>query len=120
MIISITKSRIFTSDPAFRFSKEYGIPHDSWANVWRRYKLLDYTNRDLRDFIFLKYARNLSDSAMSRWIMRGEVYFISYPLVKKGVQHVNTSIFKGYEQYVMNELIKPLKNGAKKKSSSII
>ena len=120
MIISIRKSKLFTKDPALRFAKEYQIPKESWNLLWRRYKLLDYSNGDLRDFLFLKYARNLNYVTMNRWLNRGEIYFIVKPLIDKGVEHVNTCIFNDYEEYVINELVKPLKNGAKGKAPSII
>src|ERR1035437_21922 len=120
MILDITISKIFKLDPSIRFSKEYGLPKDVWHEVWRRYKLLDYSNGDLRDYIFLKYARNLNHTSMKRWINRGEVYMITNPLIKKGVIHVNSVIFGDYEEYVMNELVKPLRNGAISKSDSII
>lgn len=120
MIINITKSKIFKLDPSIRFSREYGLPKDVWLEVWRRYKLLDYSNGDIRDYLFLKYARNVTHESMRRWINRGEVYVISKPLIEKGVQHVNSVIFGDYEEYVMNELVKPLKNGAVRKAESII
>lgn len=120
MIISIRKSKIFTTDPAVRFAKEYGLQKNVWNEVWRRYKLLNYSNGDIRDYLFLKYARNLSFNSMNRWITRGEVYVIVKPLIEMGVVHVNTVIFKEYEEYVMNELVRPLKNGAIKKSESIL
>lgn len=120
MIINITKSKIFNLDPSVRFSKEYGLSKDVWGEVWRRYKLLDYSNGDIRDYIFLKYARNLNYMSMKRWICRGEVFMVSNPLIKKGVEHVNSQIFGDYEEYVMNELTKPLKNGAISKSDSIL
>lgn len=120
MLINITKSNIFTTEPSTRFSKEYGLPKEAWGEVWRRYKLLEYSNGDLRDYVFLKYARNLSFTTMKRWMQRGEVYSITKPLLIKGVVHVNSQIFKDYEEFVMNELIKPLRNGATNKSESII
>ena len=120
MVIDITQSKLFKLDPSIRFSKEYGLPKDVWHEVWRRYKLLDYSNGDLRDYLFLKYARNISYPAMGRWIMRGEIYIITKPLIVKGVVHVNSKIFGDFEEYVMNELVKPLKNGASNKAESII
>lgn len=120
MIIDLTKSKIFTLDPATRFGKEYGLPREVWPEIWRRYKLLEYSNGDMRDYIFLKHARNLNYMSMKRWICRGEVYLITNPLLKRGVVHVNSAIFGDYEEYVMNELVKPLKNGAVGKAESII
>lgn len=120
MILDITKSKIFKLDPSIRFSKEYGLPKGVWEEIWRRYKMLDYSNGDLRDYLFLKYARNVSHPAMSRWIYRGEIYLITNPLIKQGIIHVNSRIFGEYEEYVMNELVKPLKNGAIGKAESIL
>ena len=120
MLLNITKSTIFKLDPSIRFSKEYGLPKDVWFEVWRRYKLLEYSNGDLRDYIFIKYARNLQHATMYRWLARGEIYMITKPLIEKGVVHVNSSIFKEYEEYVMNEITKPLRNGAIGKSESIL
>ncbi len=82
--------------------------------------MLEYSNGDIRDYLFLKYARNISYPAMGRWLSRGEIYMITKPLAEKGVVHVNSVIFGKYEEYVMNELVKPLKNGAIKKAESII
>jgi len=120
MIINITKSTLFTVDPDARFSKEYILPKGTWLELYRKHKLLGYSNGDMRDYLFLKYARNLKHPTMYRWIARSEVYSIVHPLIKKGVVHVNTSIFGDYESYVMNELLKSLKNGAYNKPESII
>lgn len=120
MILNIRNSSIFTNEPAVRFAKEYGLPTGVWSEIWRRYKLLDYTNTEIKDYVFIKYGRNLTYPAVGRWIKRGEVYLITKPLIAKGVVHVNSVIFKEYEEYVMNELVRPLKDGATKKSKSII
>ncbi len=120
MIINITQSKIFTCDPAIRFAKEYQLPKNSWEELWRKYKILEYSNGDLRDFLFIKYARNLNTISMHRWLIRGRIYEISAPLIKMGVQHVNTEIFGPLEEIVMNELVKSFKNGAIVKSKIII
>ena len=57
---------------------------------------------------------------MDRWLNRGEVFMITQPLIKEGIIHVNSKIFGDYEEYVMNELVKPLKNGAISKAESIL
>jgi hypothetical protein len=120
MIIDLTQSRIFTCDPATRFAKEYQLPKGTWTELWRRYKLLEYTNGDLRDYMFLKYARNLSHPTMYRWLAKAEIYHIVNPLMKEGVKHVNTVIFGDLEEFVMNELVKSIKNGAIGVSKAII
>lgn len=120
MILNIRKSKLFIADPSLRFSKEYGIPKEAWNEVWRRYKLLEYSNGDIRDYLFTKYGRNLTFNSMKRWIARGEVYSIAKPLITMGVVHVNSVIFKEYEEYVMNELVRPLRNGGITKTESIL
>lgn len=72
---------------------------------------MDYTSEDLRDYFFIKHARKINHKGMKRWILRSEVYTVTNPLIKKGVQHVNTEIFNQYEQFVMDELTKQLRYG---------
>lgn len=120
MIIDLTQSQIFTTDPDVRFAKEYSLPKGVWLELWRRYTLLEYSNGDLRDFLFVKHLRNLHYNSMARWIIRSEVYSIANPLIKKGVRHVNTGIFKDHEEYVIKELVKPIKYGSATESKIII
>lgn len=120
MIINITKSKLFTLDPDIRFANEYALPHGTWIEVFRRYKLLNYSNGDLRDYVFIKHARNLGFNSMDRWIIRSEIYSIAKPLLRKGVQHVSSDIFGDLESYVMKELTKTLKSGSSGSSRSII
>ncbi len=120
MIIDLSKSKIFTQDPALRFAKEYALPKDTWDKIWRRYILLQYSNGDLRDYIFIRYGRNLHFMAMQRWIIRAKVYEIAQLDLKRGRTQANTVIFGELEEFVMNELVKPLRNGGNTKSKSII
>lgn len=120
MIIDITQSKFFTEDPDLRFSKEYLLPQGTWRDLWRRHKLLEYTNRDLRDYLFVKHARSISRNGMERWIARSEIYMVSRPVLEKGAKAVNTEIFGNYEQYVMDELTKQIRFGGHGSSKSII
>lgn len=120
MVIDITQSILFTKDPGERFAKEYSVSNNTWPELWRRYKLLDYSNGDLRDYLFVKHARNLSYNSMNRWLMCGEIYMLSKPLIDKGVTTVNTIIFGELEQYVIDELTKQLRWGRSTESNSII
>lgn len=120
MILDITQSKLFKVSPDVRFSKEYAVPLGTWIEVWRRYKLLGYLPKDIKDYMFIKYARNLSYNTIDRWIVCNEIYDIASPLIKKGVVHVNSDIFRDWEQNVMNELVKTLKSGSTSSSRSII
>jgi len=120
MILDITHSKLFNIDPDKRFAKEYSVPEGTWIEIWRRYKLLDYSHTDIKDYLFIKFARNLSYPAIQRWVIRTEIYGIANPLVKKGVVHVNSEIFREWEQNVMDELFKMIKSGASTTSKTII
>lgn len=120
MILDLTKSKLFKVNPDVRFSKEYAVPEGVWTEVWRRYKLMGYSQADIKDYLFIKYARGVSYTTIGRWIVRTEIFSIANPLIKKGVRHVNSEIFRAFEQQLMNELIKELKTGESVKSRTII
>jgi hypothetical protein len=120
MIINLLKSKIFTDDPDVRFAKEYGVPQGVWKEILRRYKIMDYSPKDLRDYLFIKHARNLEYTTLARWIVRSEIYTLTKPVLDKGGRTVVSSFFGEHEEYIMNELTKQLKNGASKTSRSII
>lgn len=120
MIIDLSKSSLFTKDPDVRFAKEYLVPQGTWKKLWRCYKLLEYSNGDLRDYLFIKFARSISYSSMDRWIVRSEIYSVANIVLKKGAVHVNTSIFGNYEQYVIDEITKTLRFSGGKDSRVII
>lgn len=120
MILNLTKSKLFKKHPDTRFSEEYTVPKGAWNEIWRRYKLLDYSPADIKDFVFVKYARSLSYPTISRWIFRTEIYSISAPLIKKGVVHANSEIFKEFEEELMNELLKTMQYDDTNSSRTII
>jgi hypothetical protein len=120
MILNIRKSNIFKTNPAERFAKEYQLPFEAWNEVWRRYKLLEYSHKDIKDYLFIKYARNLNPKSIDRWILRTEVYGIASPLIEKGVEHVNSEIFKQYEQQLMDYLFQTMKSSGQGQSRIII
>lgn len=120
MIINLLESDFFTKDPDIRFAREYLLPNGTWKELWRRYKLLEYTNQDLRDYLFIKHARNLSAKSVDRWIARNEIYLLAQPAVNMGAKMVNTSIFGKYEQKVIDDLTKQIRWGGGKKSNIII
>ncbi len=120
MLINISKSKLFTVDPGLRFAREYGLSEDIWKELWRRYKLLEYSNGDLRDFLFIKHARSLSYNSMDRWLKCGEIYSRAKPIVDKGVSNVNTIVFGDLEQDVIDLLTKQLRFGRSEESKAII
>lgn len=120
MIINIRKSVLFTIDPDIRFSKEYNLPLGTLKEIYRRYKILEYTPSELCEFYRIKTGRKTTIDAMSRWMWRTDIYIMTLPAIKKGAEHVNTSIFKEQEWKVIKELGKNLASSAKGNTKTLI
>jgi len=115
MIIDLTKSKLFTSEPHIRFAREYNVHNDIWLELWKRYKLMGYTLCDMRDFYHIKTGNHIKNRNLKRWILRTEIYTMVYPALREGAQFATTEIFGEYEQYVIDEVIAYLKvNGTAK------
>ncbi|HNC32099.1 MAG TPA: hypothetical protein PKX08_18945 [Cyclobacteriaceae bacterium] len=109
MIIKINESKLFTVDPAIRFAIQYGVPQTLWKELWRRYKLLDYSIPELCEVYHIKVGKQIKRRKMDEWIFRGEVYMKTHDKIKMGVQAVNSSFFGELEQRVLNEVFRHTK-----------
>lgn len=109
MIIKLTESKLFTKDPAIRFAEEYHISQDIWKELWRRYKLLDYSIPELCEIYYIKVGKPIKRRVMDEWMFRGQVYMMTHDKVKMGVQAVNSNFFGDLEQRVLNEVLHHLK-----------
>lgn len=120
MIIHLTKSQLFTVDPADRFAGEYGVSPKVWREMWRRYKLLDYTPVDLAAFYHFTIGSKISTRAINRWITRTEIYCLSTIVTQKGVRVVKSEYFKEFEQDVMKEITKHMRSGGTRSSNVLV
>lgn len=120
MIIHLDKSKLFTVDPSIRFANEYGVSVKTWPEIWRRYKLLEYTVSELREYIHIYCGKKIQEKSICRWIFRQEVYLIAYQILKKGAITVSSEIFNKYEAEVIKELLKHMKNGDSKTAKSLL
>ncbi len=120
MIIHLTKSKLFTVEPAKRFAKEFDVPEGIWIECWLKYKLLDLKTKELCDYIHIKTGRKPSHDSVKRWITRTEVYSQAREAFKMGATTVVSSFFNEYEDYVVNELLRNMKSSAKHKPRSIV
>lgn len=120
MLIDLKKSNLFTKDPDKRFCEEYLVPLGTWMELWRRYKMLGYTQADLKDYFFIKYGRSMDFVTIARWIKKNEIYDIAKIVTERGGQMVNTDRFGEYEQYVIDEITKQMRYGSSKDSKIII
>ncbi len=111
MIIKLKESKLFTKDPAIRFADEYRISPEIYKELWRRYKLLEYSIPELCEVFYIKVGRPMKRKNMDEWMFRGNIYMLTYDKMKIGVEIVNSSFFGEYEQRVMKELLKHMKSG---------
>ena len=120
MIIRLDKSKLFTEDPALRFAKAYDLDGQIWRELWRRYKLLEYTVPELCEYTLIKTGKVIHKKAMYRWIARGEIYVRAIPAIKRGATTVSTSFFEPYEEEVIREITKNMKGGLSESSYTLI
>ena len=109
MIILLTKSKLFTLDPAIRFSKEYQVDKKVFQEMLRRRWLLKYSYNDLREFVEHRTGKRLSNNSIQRWLVRAEIYCRANHVIRMGVRAVDTSYFNEYEDELLELLFKNMK-----------
>lgn len=120
MIIHITKSKIFTIDPALRFAKEYSCEPKLWNEMWRRHTLLEYTNAELCEYFHFKTGRKPKAKSIKRWIIRTEIYCLANHVARMGVRVVQSEYFGSFEKDVIYELTKGTRFSDQTISKSIL
>ena len=113
MIIAIQKSELFTVDPDIRFCRKYKVPQGTWRELWKRYKLLQYTNDELSEYFLIKTKRNISNQNIKRWLLRTEIYLRIEPIAKMGCEIVLSEYFGDLEWVVIEEITKNIKSSVK-------
>lgn len=104
MIINLRQSTLFTSDPRDRFDEKYGVK--IWADIWKRYKNLDYTTQDICDLYLIRTGERIKPQTIRRWLWRTEVYFKAKTVLDGGASCVRSSFFGSLEDEVVRELLK--------------
>ncbi len=120
MIIYITKSKLFTVEPAERFAKEFDVDKKIWIECWLKYKLLDLRIAELCDYIFIRTGKRPSHKSVKRWIVRTEIYSRALEARKMGAITVTSSFFGEFEQAVVEELVRNMKSSGTMDSRSIV
>jgi hypothetical protein len=109
MIILIRKSELFTIDPDIRFSNINHVELGLWKEMWRRFKILGYTTKELQEYYELKTKKQISSKSVKRWILRTDIYSRTKPIIDMGCESLNSNFFDELEWFVVKELIKNLK-----------
>lgn len=120
MIINLTKSNLFTEEPDMRFAREHSLPRGLWTELWKRYKLYEFTIPELCEYYTMKTGRKTSNKAISRWIWRSEIYSLAHPAIKKGAEVVISSFFNQYEWQVIRELTKNVKSSVHQNPKTLV
>jgi hypothetical protein len=106
MIIRIDNSKLFTVDPDTRFAREYNLPKGVWNELWKRYRLLDYSMVELCALYHIKTGRRTNAQSIKRWIFRTEVYARAREARKLGARAVDSSYFNNNEEGLLKEIFK--------------
>ena len=120
MIIHITKSKLFTIDPAIRFAKEYNVEPKLWTEVWRRHTLLGYTNSELCEYLHFKLGKRPKAKSIKRWITRTEIYCLANHVGRMGVRIVQSEYFGKFEKDVVYELTRGMRYSDHQTSRNIV
>lgn len=103
MYIKIQR-RLFQQDPAIRFSRVFGHPQQVWRDVWKRYKILDYSEEEAREYLMLLIKRNIKRNQFKLWIKRTEAYNRAQIAIRKGAKEVKSDYFGPVKGFVEREL----------------
>lgn len=120
MLIHLTNSKLFTHNPADRFAETYDIDPFWWYELWTRYVQLAYTVPELCEWMYVSTKVKIPRKTMYRWITRNEIYIRALSARKKGAKVVTTEFFTPFEEDVIREITKNLRNGTAKSSRIIV
>ncbi len=120
MIIHLSKSKLFTVDPADRFAGEHGVSPRVWKEMWRRYKLLEYKPQELAAYYHFTVGSRIRTETVRRWIIRTEIYCMSTVVSSKGVRVVKSEYFKEFEPEVVKEITRNMRFSGTKESRVLV
>lgn len=103
--VSINR-RLFCEDPRKRFARVFNCHFDVWADAWRRYKYLDYSIEESREYLIFILKKPISRIRMKRWIDRTEAYNKAQVALKKGVKEVQEDYFGKLAPMIIREINK--------------
>jgi len=119
MIIKLN-TNLFTIHPDKRFCSKYNLPKGTWVDIWSKYKLSGFTEKEVCHYYRFKTKTNHSNKAIRRWLWRTEVYSIARPAVEKGALAINSTAFGKHEDRLIKELTKNIKSSVHKNPKILI
>lgn len=120
MIIHITKSKLFTLDPAIRFSNRYRVKKKVFHELYRRYGLEQYDMDGLCGYFQYKTGRKPDKDVIKLWLMKTEIYGKAQHALRMGVRVVDSQFFGEYEEFVIKETTRHLRNGEAQNNRTLV
>ncbi len=120
MILHLTKSKLFTVDPAIRFSREYGVKPRLWNELWKRYGLYEHDIPALCGYFEYKTGRKPNPKSIARWIFLTEIYCRANHVLRMGVRVVDSKYFGTFENELVREISKNMRFSGKTDSRTIV
>lgn len=105
MLISLNR-RLFKEDPVYRFSRSFKCHPDIWRNVWRKHKILDYTEDEAYEYLVFILRINIRKERFKRWVKRTEAYNKAQLALNKGAKEVTKDYFGNIQEFVIREIQK--------------
>jgi hypothetical protein len=109
MILDITRSNLFTKDPAERFAKVNSVSPKLFNELWRRHTQLEYSIPELCMYFHIKVGVPISDRKMNEWIFRNRIYMRAQSALKVGAKAVNSDYFGDLEERLLRKLTEHMK-----------
>jgi len=120
MMLKLHDSEIFTTDPAIRFARRYGVKQHIWLDVWKRHLSGSEDDECLAGYILYKTGKRISVRTLRRWLARGEIYCRATHIIHMGVRVVRSEYFGVYEPFIIDEVLNNMKYAGMKDSRILL
>lgn len=120
MLVKLRNSRLFDTDPTRRFAKEYGVDESIWLELWKRYKVLDYTIDEMVEYFTIKTHKTIRARQIRRWIFLTDVFALTKPAREKKALVISTEMFGKLEKRVIDEITRGVRHSGVKKPHTIV
>ncbi len=109
MILQLKESKLFTTDTALRFAKEYRVSPRIWNEVWKRH-LEGVDSEALAGYILYKTGHKIKVTVVNEWLIKTEIYCRANHVIRMGVRVVQSEFFGIYEDFILKEVLRNMKS----------
>lgn len=105
---------MFQVSPSERFSKSLHVEGQIWKDLWYRYKYLEYSPSECREWFLIKTKKEIGVWQLLRWMKRQEIYLLAQEV--KDFDTIHISHFGDLKEDVYFLLTKNKKHGSSNNS----